>query len=131
MADQSVMLRAGLNNVGSYQVSSIPYVTSTVAPPYGGTPVEISFPSVTKFVLVKNIDNGNHTLRVGFSANGVNGTNYLILSQDESFTADLKVTKIYLIGNQAHSITASIFAGLTGITADQLPNSWSGSAGVG
>lgn len=129
MAYELQYLKAGLNSVGNYQVSGIPYVTSAVAPAFGGTPVKISFPSVTKFVTVKNVD--THLLRVGFSENGVNGTNYFILDKNESFTADLKVTSIFLIGDQASAVTASLIAGLTGIETSMLPNNWSGSAGVG
>ena len=132
MADQVYLPRAGLNNVGSYQVSSIPYLTSTVAPAFGSTPAEISFPTVTRFVTIKNIDlTANRRLRVGFSENGVNNGNYFILTQYESFTADFKVTGIYLVSDEAFPISASVVAGLTGIDNTQLPTNWSGSAGVG
>ena len=123
--------KAGMNNVGSYQVSGIPYVTSSVAPALGGTPVQISFPTVTKFLIVKNVNSSAQSLRVGFSQNGVTGSNYFVLSQNESFAADLKVSSVFLIGNGAATVSASLIAGLTGIDAAQLPNNWSGSVGVG
>lgn len=132
MADQYVALRAGLNNVGSYQVSGIPWVTSSLtAPVSSSAPLEISFPSVTKTILVKNINGSTNKIRVGFSANGVKGTNYLLLDKDESFEADLKITKLYLLSNTATTASVSVVAALTGIDANMLPNSWSGSAGVG
>ena len=57
MADQYVNLRPGLNNVGNYQVSGIPFASSSIlAPATSSTPVQISFPSVTKFVVVKNVN---------------------------------------------------------------------------
>lgn len=122
---------AGLSNVGSYQVSSIPYLTHSVAPAYGSTPVEIKFPSVTRFVNIKNIDPTNRHLRVGFSANGVNQSNYIVLTQYESYTADFKVTSVFIVSEEAFPVSASISAGLTGIHPSNLPNNWSGSAGVG
>lgn len=123
--------KAGLGNVGNYQVSGIPYVTGVVAPIVSGTPLEISFPSVTKFIIIKNVVSGSHALRVGFSANGVQGTNYFTLQKDESISVDLKITKLYLIGDSANTVDTQVIAGLTGIDASQLTSSWSGSLGVG
>ena len=48
--------KPGLNHVGNYQVSAVPFATSSVvAPINSATPLEITFPSVTKFVVIKNI----------------------------------------------------------------------------
>ena len=130
MADQYIP-KAGLNAVGNYQVSSIPYLNNVVAPVSTNSPLEIVFPSVTKFLVVKNTDTQNHPLRIGFSENGIHGVNYFTLSQNESFSGEFKVTKLYLIGGSPNVVSASIVAGLTGIDASQLPNNWSGSVGVG
>ena len=47
--------RASLGSVGNYQVSGIPFASSSIVAPTGSnTPLEIEFPSVTKFVIVKN-----------------------------------------------------------------------------
>jgi hypothetical protein len=125
--------KAGLWNASSYVASGIPWVTSSiVAPLSSGTPTEISFPSVTKFITIKNISTGSEKLRVGFSSNGVKTTNnYFLLSASESFSADLKVTDIYLLSDNISYATASVIAGLTGIDVSNLPNNWSGSAGIG
>ena len=132
MADQSVLLRAGLNNVGSYQVSGIPWVTASLAAPASSSaPLEVAFPSVTKSILVKNVNGSTNKVRIGFSANGVQGSNYFLLDKDESFEADVKITKLYLLSNTASTASISIVASLTGIESVLLPNSWSGSAGVG
>jgi hypothetical protein len=68
--------KSGPNNVGMYQMSGIPFVTSSVASEVPGphadgvsTPVKVSFPYVTKFITVRNT--GINELRVGFSADGV------------------------------------------------------------
>lgn len=118
---------AGLGNVGSYQVSAAPWATSSLGVT-STTPVEVSFPQVTKFVVVKNLT--ANSLRVGFSEAGVQGSNYFVLTNLESFSGDFRVTKIYLLGDTTNT-SASVVAGLTGIPAGQLANSWSGSAGVG
>lgn len=118
---------AGLGSTGAYQSSGIPFVTGSLS--ISATVVkEISFPQVTKFIVVKN-DHDN-SLRVAFSQNGITGTNYFILAKGESFSADFRVTKLFLRGDSDVS-AATIVAGLTTITADNLKNSWSGSLGVG
>lgn len=133
MADQYVNLRPGLSSVGNYQVSGIPFASSSIiAPATSSAPVQISFPSVTKFVVVKNVNTTSGTLRVGFSANGTKaGSNYFLLDKGESFSGDLKLSSIFLLSNNGTPISASIIAGLTGITNYDLAAAYSGSAGVG
>lgn len=133
MGDFTYVPKAGINNVGNYQVSGIPWATSSiVAPGTASAPLEITFPSVTKSILIKNVNGSSVKMRVGFSANGVTtSNNYFLLDKDESFEGDLKVTKLYLLSNNGTAVSASIIASLTGIEASMLPNSWSGSSGVG
>lgn len=121
---------AGLGNVGSYQVSSIPWVTSSLAVNSStNNVVEVSFPKVTKFIVVKN-ETAN-SIKVAFSQNGLTtSNNYFILGDNESFSADFRVTKMFLRGVTAAS-TVTIIAGLTGIEAGALASNWSGSSGVG
>jgi hypothetical protein len=125
--------RPGIGNAASYQVSGIPWVSSSLAvPASGSTTLEISFPQVTKSIIVKNVSTGSVQMRVGFSENGVkNSGNFFLLSAGESFAADLKVTKVYLMSNNGTPLTASVIAGLTNIPATELVNNWSGSLGVG
>ena len=122
----------GLGNVGSYQVSARPWVSSSIEIPVSGVAdtaanrVEVNFPYVTKFV----------TMRVAFSENGLRDSthNYFILSGGESFSGDWKVTKVFLMGheklNADMSTTASVIAGLTGIESNLLSGSWNGHSGV-
>lgn len=118
---------AGLGSVGSYQMSGVPFATGSLTVSNSSV-TEVAFPSVTKSIIVKNLSNNN--MRVGFSQNGIQGTNYFILGYNESFAADLRITKLYLRGDSA-AATATVVAGLTGIPAGSLPTSWSGSLGVG
>jgi hypothetical protein len=125
--------RPGIGNAASYQVSGIPWVSSSLAvPASGSTPLEITFPQVTKSLIVKNASTGSVQMRVGFSENGIKNTsNFFLLSAGESFAADLKVTRVYLMSNNGTAVSASVIAGLTNIPATELTNNWSGSLGVG
>lgn len=131
--------RNGLGNVGSYQVSSVPYLTSSLTIPVSsGTPYDVSFQRVTRFVIITNTLPGsvaNVPMRFGFSANGVKGAsanNYAILNNGESFEAEFKVSNVFLLSDSAaNECSASVIAGLTSIKLDEMTNNWSGSIGVG
>lgn len=125
--------KAGLHAVGNYQVSAIPYATSSLlAPANTAAPLEIIFPSVTKFVVVKNVNLADLPMKVGFSANGVSGsTNYIVLNKGESLCGEFKLTSIFMQSMNATPISASVMAGLTGITGYDLTAAYSGSQGVG
>lgn len=136
----------GISNVGSYQVSGIPYATSSLAvPSSAGTPTEVTFPDVTQRIFVSNVNTAS-PLRVGFSSNGVKGTNYFIIPAASGSTTGfptqefrIKVSAIYLLSNTTTPTSASVFAELSNIGISHLQNSgpngvgnnWSGSVGVG
>jgi hypothetical protein len=123
--------QTGLGSVGSYQISGIPWVTSSIAAP-PTDPLEIAFPYITKSIIVKNVDSSGTKLRVGFSVNGVKNTNnYFLLGKDESFACDLRVAKLYLLSDGVGNVAASLVCGLTGILPSNLESNWSGSVGVG
>lgn len=128
----------GLGNVGSYQISSIPYLTSSLTiPASGSTPKVIEFPNVSRFVVITNTASpadSSRPFRFGFSENGVNAVdanNYVVLDNGESFTAEFRVIKVYLMSDNGFEATGSVVAGLTGITNHHLSNNWSGSVGIG
>ena len=131
----------GLADVGSYQMSGIPFASSSITVPVNSsTPLKIQFPFVTKFVTIVNENTGsNVALRVGFSQLGVSGsaTNYFLLDNGESYTGEWRIEDIFLISNSTSQTSASVIAGLTYIPRG-IPtlgaasgNNWSGSAGVG
>jgi hypothetical protein len=138
---------AGLNHVGSYQVSGIPFATGGItAPALSGTPVKVEFPYVTRWVKVVPVTGSSAShLRVGFSANGVKNSNYFryLAGQNtnhEGAPADpleLKVTELYFIGDNSATVVFDVVAGLTNIPVGRIDNispsgsSWSGSVGVG
>ena len=135
--------KAGLQNVGSYQVSGRPYATGSVdaLSPAQSAPVAIQFPKVTRWVVVAN--DGSTDVRVGFSSNGVSGSspaiayeNYFLTVPANTITAplELKLTELWLSGSNS----VSVMAGLTYIEIDSVNNAqvspsgsnWSGSVGV-
>jgi len=126
----------GLNNVGSYQVSGMPFASGSIN---ATSATKIEFPYVTKWVKIFNHTGGAHC-RVGFSQAGVEGENYLRLSPEagnessqNSGVLELKVTELWLSG----SGDVDIIAGLTNIPVERVTNvspsgsNWSGSVGVG
>lgn len=128
--------RVGIGHVPSYQISGIPYVTGTLAVENSsGNATVVNFQNVTKFVTVKNevpSADASAPLRFGFSELGVNGSNYVILDNGESYTGDLRCSRVYLLGETSSPTSASVIAGLTGIDAEQnLAHNWTGSLGVG
>lgn len=125
------LIKPGIGNVGSYQVSGIPWVSSSIAPISSSSPVALSFPYVTKFINIKNINITDVALRIGFSENGVKGSNYFLLSAGEAFEGELRVTDIYLLSDTSEQVSFCAIAGLTGIERRELSTNWSGSVGVG
>jgi hypothetical protein len=129
----------GLSSVGSYQVSGIPFVTGGLEAT-STSAVTINFPYVTNWFSITFDD--THDLRVGFSANGVGGSNYLLLHGGNDKTVPspvyhIKCSSLYLRGNTDTVSNISVIAGLTSIQTTELVNSgpsgnnWSGSVGVG
>lgn len=135
--------KAGLSQVGQYQASGVPYVSSSITvPKVGQAPLEVPLPKVTRFFTVQNTSTvTGASLRVGFSSLGVTGSgkgaggagtdNYFVLDIGQSYTAEMKVSKLFLLGHTNIQTSASVIAGLTGIDTGSLQNNWSGSTGVG
>lgn len=125
--------KTGLHNVGSYQVSGKPWVSSSlVVPVESETPLQVQFPSVTKEVTIRNDSAG--VIRVGFSAAGVSGSsasNYFTLASSGSYTSPIKVVDVYMISNDSAAGTATVVAALTNIQSNFIVDNWSGSSGVG
>tara|TARA_R100001463_G_scaffold18018_1_gene45361 strand:- start:112 stop:525 length:414 start_codon:yes stop_codon:yes gene_type:complete len=123
--------KPGLNAVGQYQLSGIPYASASIPVGTSAT-VEVEFPTITKFVTVINDHSGSSApLRVGFSNLGVAANNhFFVLDNGESYTGEFRVKSIFLLGEPA-ATTASVIAGLTMIETDNLRTNWSASDGTG
>mgnify|MGYP007096793254 CR=1 FL=1 len=67
--------------------------------------------------------------------------NFFVLDYGESYTGEVRVSKIFLLGASrpysaeevcvATPTTASVIAGCTGIPSYKLQTNWSGTSGVG
>jgi hypothetical protein len=102
----------GPSSVLEYQASGLPYVTQSTAPT-AGTGSKVEFPFVTKFITVKN--NGAGTLGVGFTENGVLGTNRFTLPPSGSWTGDIRVADIFFTTTAGSPPIYEVVAGLTQI----------------
>lgn len=133
MSNDTFQYTAGVFSVGQYQISGKPYATASLVISASSS-YQVKFPTVTKFFTVSNNATGiSAPLRVGFSANGVGGSNYFIVNNGESYTAEIRTRYLYLMGDTIDT-TASIIAGLTGISSeltDTFGNNYSGSIGIG
>ncbi len=132
----------GLGQVGAYQVSGKPFVSGNIdLSVYTEGPIEINFPSVTRWIIVRNrgmsADNSK-IIKVAGSANGFITGEYFRVSDDYNGSGarrnattprmELKMTKIYLTGS---SDKVDVIAGLTGVPTESIRDNWSGSAGIG
>ena len=131
----------GAKAVGEYQLSALPYVTSSIL--NDEETLEIRFKRLTKFVIVRNRITGTATaedcvLAVGFTDHGVKGDvlnfpqpltgaysghNYIKLDVGESLSVDVRVSRIFLSNSNSGRLDKrlpyELFAGLTDISADK------------
>ena len=144
-----LVYKSGIQSVGQYQMSAIPYLTSSLTvTALGAAPLEVTFPRVSKFITVRNIiptSSADRVIRIGFSSLGTSGSsetsphaqqNYLTLANGESYTGEWRVSTIYLMCDADNGAgllsSASIVAGLTSVSTSSLEfDNWSGSLGVG
>jgi len=130
---------AGLNHVGSYQASARPFLKSGLEAPISGAidaALEVAFPKVTKFVTVRNDGHPNSAscdIRLAFASGGLdeNYDNYITIAESASFSADFRITRLYLLSAGTGLVNATVTAGLTNIDASHLTSSWEHLDGVG
>jgi hypothetical protein len=113
--------RIGYNSVTEFMGSGLPWVTSSVA--LGGTTYNYSFQKITKRLSVWNHDTsaGKH-IRVGFTKNGVENSNYFLVDAGQTFEFDARVKEVFVRADDAaDNPPFSIYAELIGIDSDQMP----------
>ncbi len=110
----------GYGSVPDYQASGLPWATGSVA---SSTSIinKHEFPFVTKKITVRNHSTAGG-LRVGFTAAGVQGSNFILVDAVVGATIDLdaRVTALYVLGVTGGS-TYSVYAALTPIPAKYAP----------
>ena len=125
-ADPFSRYKVGVNNVGSYQVACIPWITGSSALGKGHE-VSFKFPKVTKNITI--INGSTHDIRVHFNSTAstdvVNGLHYVLFnSKEDSYTFNVKASEIYVscVDDAVHgSASFTIVAELTQI---EIPDNW-------
>ena len=122
--------KPGLGWVPEYQVSSWPFLTSSVIASNGDIK-EIQFPGVTRWIKVHNGDHaGSAELQFGFTENcflAANSNYFSLHAGEMTERLELKCTKIFITAD-TNSTPFSIIAGYTGIQTGSFPT-LTGSAG--
>ena len=112
-----INIKPGLNNALDYMASGLPFTTQSSVT--AGTPERIEFPFVTKFFTIKN--NGPVDLYVGFTENGVLGTNKFSLPASGSFSGDIRIKDLF-VDTASGTNTFEVIAGMTGILRKDFYN---------
>jgi hypothetical protein len=129
----------GFNHVGSYQVSCRPFATASVEVAASsstiGAGTKIEFPGVTKFIIVRNEEHdgiADSKIRLAFASGGMNTYNYILINPSSSFSADYRVSKVYVMSEDGTTRPkVSVIAGVTTIKAARVPSgSWEDTVGV-
>ena len=104
------------NVVGEFQVSGIPFVTSSAESEIDTSVYEMTFPYVSRWIIVENTHD-TAILRFGFSSNGVKSqetANYFILSGGQrTDRMEIKCTSVFF---RQHGDTASNYSLIAGLT---------------
>lgn len=115
------MPRPGLGSVGSYQVSGHPFITGSVTSV--GSQQKITFPRVTKKIIVQVTDQSKYVL-VHFnptgSGNVVSGKHQWRVQEHYPFTAEVKCTELYISYDGSATANYQVFAELTHIPATEM-----------
>ena len=139
---ESFIYSVGLHNVGSYQVSGMPFASGGItAPENTGNAYKIVFPYVTQWVSFGSTTNQSY--RVGFSNNGVKDGYYFVVHEDNKqvqAVLPLKISEAYILSENGTPVSGCyVVAGLTNIPTQRINNSsvspsgsnWSGSYSTG
>lgn len=123
----------GEHFVPAYQVSALPYVTSSIISL--GEIHKYEFSYVTRFIDVCNRGAGsNDTITIGFTENGIlNSKNYISINKNASVNEEIRTTVLYVSCSAGVGVNYQLFCGLTTIPAKNflLLTSSNGHQGVG
>lgn len=110
--------RSGINNVGEYQASGLPWVTSSAVTT---APFRIQFPYVTNHISIYGGTGSTDGVRIGFTQNGVNGSNYAYIPGGRDWVQlDIRCKEIY-VRSDIGTVNMSICAALTTIEQKAFP----------
>lgn len=126
------------NSAAEFSVSGWPFVTSSATT--ANAALKISFPFVTQWIQVKNLDTGAaQDIRFGFTENGVNNGNYYKIVAGTTIASqtpvlELKCSEIWVRGDTFTKVVPfAVIAGLTNVPSGDFPvvSGSNGFAGVG
>ena len=124
---------AGLNHVGSYQVSGKPYLSGSNMPGDQTSSLRFQFPSVSKSITVKS--NYEHSIRVhfapytagqhGYAEGASNQSNFVTIPSSGSQTFDVKCKEIFISSTNNATATQTlldvqVYAELTTIPTERM-----------
>ena len=101
---------------GPYQISALPYVTSSLLSV--GQIHKYEFPYVTKFISVVNRgSNPTDVLAIAFTENGLKPAfkNYFTLQKSETVREEVRTTELYVSCSAGTNVDYQLFCGLTNI----------------
>jgi len=118
----------------AYQVSALPYLTSSIIS--NGVVQVHEFPFVTKFINISNRGaNAADKICLGFTTRGFEAGvgNYITLDQGDTVHHDIRTTVLYVSCSSGTSVDYQLFCGLTTIPAKNflLLTGSNGHPGVG
>ena len=117
----------GINNVGSYQVSGIPWITGSSAQAKGAE-TRWEFPKITKSITV--INNSDQDIRIHFASTGsdtgasgvMTGSHFVLLASDGfSHTFNVKAHEVYISAPHANGGSAASFTIVAELTLIDVP----------
>jgi len=120
-AENKIFSRAGIGNVGSYQVAGYPWVTGSVLTG-GGDEVHVTFPLVTKSLKVTARGAGEVNIHWAPLAGGnvIAGNHFLMLTgSGDTVDIPCKCRDVY-VSSPGAATEFDLFAELTGIPTDQM-----------
>lgn len=113
--------KAGFASIGEFQLSALPFVTSSQAPNVSAGVLRVDFPKVTRFINVVNHGSVGNPIRIGFTQNGVSKSgNYYLLEGTQTTSFELRIKHLYIAGDLS-APHFSLLAGLTTIDAQDMP----------
>lgn len=108
--------RSGLNNATEYVVAGLPWVENRTV---NTTPTKIELPLVSSRLSFQ-VSVGS-AARVGFTLNGVNGVNWVLITSGSGYVNfDIRCKEFYIRADSATS-TISVMAALTLIDQRNMP----------
>ena len=121
-------------STSEFQVSGFPFVTGSAADEVGtSNPVKVTFPYVTQFIQVSNID-ADDGLFVGFTENGIKGTEssqrYFVPKNSAGPTIPVKCKEVFFLA-AANTVGFTVVAGLTNVKDFPAVTGSNGFEGVG